>query len=89
MNAPEVDWMEWQAGYACGALLMPAGPLRNLVQEFSRERKILRELAAASSDGAAVIARVAERFDVSEDAARVRLLKTKYIVQTASGQSVF
>src|SRR5580704_16996034 len=22
-NAAESDWMEWQAGYACGALLMP------------------------------------------------------------------
>jgi hypothetical protein len=24
INARQSDWTEWQAGYACGALLMPA-----------------------------------------------------------------
>src|SRR3989304_481051 len=36
LNAWEIDWMEWQAGYASGAYLMPATPVRELVQhEFS------------------------------------------------------
>jgi hypothetical protein len=89
INASEVDWMEWQAGYACGAFLMPAGPLRDVVRQHVRETKSLHELVAASPEGAALIARVAEHFDTSHDAARVRLIKTKHLVQVAAGPSVF
>ncbi len=89
INAAEVDWMEWQAGYACGAFLMPAGPLRDVVKQHVRETKLLRELVPASPEGTALIAHVAAYFDTSQDAARVRLLKTKYLVQVASGPSVF
>ncbi len=34
VNAAESDWMEWQAGHACGALLMPVGALISTVQAF-------------------------------------------------------
>lgn len=34
------DWMEWQAGYACGALLMPIGPLIALVRDFRHDRDL-------------------------------------------------
>ena len=34
VSAAESDWMEWQAGYVCGAILMPAGPLIDTVQAF-------------------------------------------------------
>ena len=27
LNAPQSDWMEWQAGYISGALLIPVNPL--------------------------------------------------------------
>jgi hypothetical protein len=84
INAAEVDWMEWQAGYACGAFLMPAGPLRGLVLEFIRGKGILHEPAVASPEGTALIAHVAAYFDASRDAARVRLLKTKHLAQAAS-----
>lgn len=30
LDAPQSDWMEWQAGYISGALLMPATPVRRL-----------------------------------------------------------
>lgn len=36
----EEDWMEWQAGYAGGALLMPIGPLIALVRDFRHERDL-------------------------------------------------
>jgi hypothetical protein len=38
VGAKPNDWMEWQAGYACGALLMPGGALRRAVQAFSAGR---------------------------------------------------
>jgi hypothetical protein len=29
-DAAQTDWIEWQAGYVCGALLMPASKVREL-----------------------------------------------------------
>jgi hypothetical protein len=34
INGPATDWMEWQAGYVCGALLMPITPLKRLAAGF-------------------------------------------------------
>ena len=60
IEAPENDWMEWQAGYAAGALLMPLTPMKKLVGE---------------NRGEAMVIEVATIFDVSLDAARARLFK--------------
>jgi IrrE N-terminal-like domain len=89
LNAAERDWMEWQAGYACGAFLMPATPLKSLVRDFNVDRGVLREILVSSPEAAILIAAVANRFDVSHDAARVRLLKAKHLVNTSTGRSIF
>jgi Zn-dependent peptidase ImmA (M78 family) len=34
LDAKETDWMEWQAGYVSGAILMPIGPIRRFVSGF-------------------------------------------------------
>ena len=34
INARKTDWMEWQAGYVCGALLMPITQLRRVVSGY-------------------------------------------------------
>ncbi len=74
--APERDWMEWQAGYACGALLMPASSLLDTVKRFREEKKIpYANLTLASEHGQQLIALVTTTFQTSRDAARVRLLK--------------
>jgi hypothetical protein len=59
------DWMEWQAGYACGAYLMPVTTTRRLVAELRSSRASDRDL----------IREVSVRFRTSEDASRVRLSK--------------
>jgi hypothetical protein len=41
IGAPERDWMEWQAGYACGAILMPVGALFDAVKRFRAENNLL------------------------------------------------
>lgn len=83
------DWMEWQAGYACGALLMPIGPLIAQVRDFRRDRDLdLAALSDRSLDGATLIAEVAERFDTSWEAARVRLLQQR-IVASGDTRSLF
>jgi hypothetical protein len=72
-----VDWMEWQAGYASGAMLMPASALR--------ERFASPPHAAApwvrSPAARPRIRAVQDDFDVSAEAARVRLLQLGLLAQ--------
>lgn len=83
--APERDWMEWQAGYACGAILMPASALLDSVKRFREEKKIpYANLALGSEEGQQLITLVTATFQTSRDAARVRLLK-RGIVADAGG----
>jgi len=56
------DWMEWQANYAAGALLMPASAIVHDEHVWVR-----------SFEGRRRIERVHTTFDVSMEAARVRL----------------
>jgi hypothetical protein len=62
------DWMEWQAAYASGALLMP-------------ERALRRLISARPGDDPELIIRTAAGFHVSADAARVRLSQLKLLGQ--------
>jgi hypothetical protein len=76
IGAPERDWMEWQAGYACGAILMPVTALFDAVQQFRTENNLLySNLSLQSESGQNLITAVAAGFETSRDAARVRLLK--------------
>lgn len=85
------DWMEWQAGYASGAYLMPLTRLRALVRAFREETGSLAVLTESSAGAMELMRRVQQTFQVSADAARVRLLQKKYIVQgtTAASLSLF
>jgi hypothetical protein len=75
-HALRTDWLEWQAGHCSGALLMPLTALLEGVRLFSSRRGCGgRELGAHSRDGIALIEHVSKAFQVSEQAARVRLLK--------------
>lgn len=73
IQAGRTDWMEWQAGYACGATLMPATYLRRTVATLHEQNEIYGSTSAASANGQAVIDAVVEGYQVSRDAARVRL----------------
>lgn len=80
------DWMEWQAGFACGALLMPQTELVSVVRTF-RETEDLRfaDVGTDTDAGKALIRKVMEGFEVSHDAARVRLERRKLIVRNPTG----
>ena len=64
--------MEWQASYVCGAILMPLSLLRALVPSNVLESGPLLIDTDSTRD---LIARVAASFDVSPDAAQVRLAR--------------
>ena len=75
LDAPRADCMEWQAGYVCGAILMPAAAMRDRLTGLLDSR-ITGDLPVVGSEpGHALIAAVRSAFAVSTDAARVRLLK--------------
>jgi Zn-dependent peptidase ImmA (M78 family) len=67
------DWMEWQANYASGALLMPADALSAL---FPADGAWLR-----SEAGRARVRQVQKAFAVSAPAASLRLLQLGYLSQ--------
>ena len=68
--------MEWQAGFACGAYLMPATQLEQLMlTEFAEWKASHSRLLASSAEASRLIEAVVQRFQVSWDAARVRLLQ--------------
>jgi hypothetical protein len=75
IDAPENDWMEWQAGYVCGALLIP----RNEIWEFAQHQAATRGLEIPVDAGSLTAEKmsgfVGQKFGVSGLAARIRLLK--------------
>lgn len=77
VDAPMVDWMEWQAGHVCGAILMPGSKVRALAKDQVKKTPPLPLEAVLPQGpfGAALIRAVMDRFAVSNDAARVRLLR--------------
>jgi Zn-dependent peptidase ImmA (M78 family) len=75
VEAPQADWMEWQAAYIGGALLMPASEVKFWAGEIAMREAKTPPVSTKSELGGAFIARLVRRCRVSEQAARVRLLR--------------
>lgn len=82
---PGVDWMEWQASYAGGVLLMPSGAIRDAMAEL-RGNKIEHPVYPDEPEAQTIVRRIASIFEVSIDAAKVRLMQTGFIEQHRSIQ---
>ncbi len=78
-NAPESDWMEWQACYASGAFLMPRGAMAVRLQPVVAGLGKLTPFHVEDEAAGHLIAFVVEAFGVSRDAARTRLTKLGYL----------
>jgi Zn-dependent peptidase ImmA (M78 family) len=89
IDAPSYDWMEWQAGYVSGAILLPSSRARRLVGEYCAERGLHGDVPVWSHHGGVLIGMIKEAFEVSEEAARVRLLKLRLIRSTDRQPSLF
>ena len=90
LRASNTDWMEWQAGFGCSAFLMPAGALREVVRGFLEEANVsIAQFAVESAEGEALIDTVISQFQVSRDAARVRLLQRGALVDFGNGETLF
>jgi hypothetical protein len=78
VTARKTDWMEWQAGYVCGSLLMPITLVKQLVVDFRQQQELLT-IHVGSPEAAALQRILSKIFDVSLEAARVRLLQLNCI----------
>ena len=88
LGAKQNDWMEWQAGYASGSLLMPITPLRRIVGQVLDQESEYSALLFGSSAAADLIARIQSSFQVSPDAARVRLMQLHHLTSRQSSPSL-
>jgi hypothetical protein len=89
VNAPRTDWLEWQAGYACGAILMPASHARSVVSDYRAQANLYGPVPATSEHGQALINAVVETFQVSRDAARVHLSVLGFLGSAPATGSLF
>ena len=89
MGAPKTDWMEWQAGYVCGSILMPVSYVKRMVSDYVKQHKLPHILHINSPEVGELLFTVSERFEVSEEAARVRLLKLGFLTDRVLGPSLF
>lgn len=81
VNARKTDWVEWQAGWVSGAILMPASALREWASEPAAKFGTNPPFALSSPATSALIKRVAEECDVSILAVQVRLSKLRLIAE--------
>jgi hypothetical protein len=89
-EASQSDWMEWQAGFACGAFLMPSTAVAQTVYEFiDRLGAPIVKTQLSSAEGQSLVTALTERFAVSRDAARVRLLQKGILADSAPSGTLF
>ena len=81
LGAKKSDWLEWQAGYASGAYLMPVTYLHEVVREVLDLLKSNSVIQLSTSAGKGLVSRVKNTFSVSNEAARVRLLQLNYVTE--------
>lgn len=65
-----VDWAEWQAGYAGGALLMPESFMRRAVSAYFRGNAQGPSVSRKSPDASQLAQRIALTFEISPEARR-------------------
>jgi len=79
LNANQYDWMEWQAGYVSGSILMPLTHVRQIVSDYCQPLGLHGTVFQGSQHGLALIAQVVERFAVSEEAARDSVVEAQSV----------
>jgi len=89
LDAKQSDWMEWQAGYACGALLMPKTAVVTACRVYVELHALYGTISLQTAHGTALISQIVETFQVSAEAARVRLLKLGLVTEGPPNRTLF
>lgn len=88
VGAGKVDWLEWQAAYGGGAFLMPETFVRGECERFSRGVSRL-PYPIGSQEAQGMVKSIATLFEVSEDAANVRLRQLKLVKGSQAQTRIF
>lgn len=88
VDAAQADWMEWQAGHVCGAILMPASFVRQFLRARHEDDMAASSMKVSSVVGGRMIEDVATHFEVSREAARVRLLRLKVLNEATTSSLI-
>lgn len=89
LGASKVDWLEWQAGYASGAFLMPISRVRQITREIFESANAFGPAAITSPIAIDLINRIQGAFQVSRDAARVRLMQLNLLTEQPTAPTLF
>jgi Zn-dependent peptidase ImmA (M78 family) len=89
METTEFDWLEWQAGYVSGAILMPAQQVRRSVGDLLRDHGIHGAAVIGTAPAAEAEQHVMASFQVSGEAARVRLRKLGLLADSEGPPTLF
>lgn len=89
VTASKVDWLEWQASYASSALLVPATFLRATIAPIREKHRLYGPTPEDSAPARDMIDAVTRTFQVSRDAARVRLSVLGYLGRATAMRSLF
>jgi hypothetical protein len=89
LDSRQTDWMEWQAGYVCGALLMPITYLKRVVGAYQEKHGIYGSVLERGPHGMALVREVMAAFKVSEEAAAIRLKRLGFVGNTEAAPSLF
>jgi Zn-dependent peptidase ImmA (M78 family) len=89
LGASQADWMEWQAGHVSVAILMPVSRTRRLISDLCEPRGVHAAVAVNSPFALQLIGAVMEAFAVSEEAARIRLLRLGLLAASDRQPSLF
>lgn len=89
IDAVETDWMEWQAGYVCGAILMPMSAVQALCLTYMETHGLYGTVSQYTSHGSALIQHVVDNFLVSQEAARIRLIKLNLLTVALPSKTLF
>jgi len=84
LRAPGSDWMEWQAGYGSGAILMPRSDLNGAVENARRLLRLPDRVFQGTPEEQTLADHLVERYRVSREAARVRLAVRRLTVPAAA-----
>lgn len=87
--APISDWMEWQAGYVCGSLVIPRRAVVAEVKRFVNDRRLASGVSLSTSDGVDLVSSIADLFATSRDTARVRLEVLGLVSKGHRGETLF
>lgn len=89
MGTSEFDWLEWQAGYFSGAILMPAQQVRRAVGDLLRDRGIHGAAVIGTPPAAEAERHTIASFQVSTEAAQVRLRKLGLLADSPGPPTLF